>query len=81
MMLNRPLAHSWSSINGSTFALSFLERFKHLFKQGGRRGVNMKNKSVAARCEMKKLQLKKHREVLIELRHPHPLIKRGTELC
>lgn len=43
--------------------------------------MNMKNKSVAARCEMKKLQLKKHREVLIELRHPHPLIKRGTELC
>lgn len=43
--------------------------------------MNMKNKSVAARCEMKKLQLKKHRKVLIELRHPHPLIKRGTELC
>lgn len=42
----------------------------------------MKDKSAVVRCEeTRKLQLKKHRKVLIELSHPHPLIKRGTELC
>lgn len=70
------------SVNGRSFALSLLEGPKtYGNKEVGERGVNMKTQAVAERCEkMKEQQLKKHKEVLIELHHPHPLIKR-TELC
>lgn len=80
MMLNTHLAHKWCSINGRRLALSFLEGPT----QGGEkeRSESEESESVTERCgEMKKLELKKHRKRLPELRHLHTLLKRGTELC
>lgn len=62
MVSNTYLAPSCYSGNGSSFVLSLLEASKtYRNKEVGGRRVNMKNKSVAERCEeTKELQLKKN---------------------